>query len=98
MGVDYTHSHAAILLSQLPAESRLLKAEDADLEWSQETYFLAQIEYDLRILIWQRTKDAERGRNKPQPPTLPREQRAKRKRMENFDKSLVDRVLGGANG
>ena len=98
MGVDYSHAHAAILLSQLPADSRLLRAEDVDFEWSQETYFLAQIEYDLRILIWQKSKDGQRGRNKPQPPTLPREERSKRRRTENFDKSLVDRVLGGLNG
>lgn len=96
MGVDYSHAHAAALLAQLPEQARVFKEENADLEWDTATYFLAQIEYDLRILIWQKTKDGQRNMNKPKPPKLPRDARRERDRMANFDRALIDKVLGGA--
>lgn len=96
MGADFSPSHAAALVAQLPRESRVMRRYDADLEWDDATYFLARIEYDLRVLIWQKTKDAQRGRNKPEFPKLPRDARRERERVENFDRALIDKVLGGA--
>lgn len=94
MGADYSPAHAAALLAQLPLESRIMRAENADLEWDEATYFLAQIEYDLRVLIWQKTKDAQHGRNKPELPKLPRDIRREQERTRNFDRALIDKVLG----
>lgn len=95
MGVDYTHAHAAVLMRQLPLTSRLARIADPDSAWTDETHFLAAIEYDLRILAWQKTKDAQHGRNKPKPNKTPREIDKERKRREGFDKKLVDKYLGG---
>lgn len=95
MGAAYSYPHAAALATQLPAESRVMRELDAELEWTQQDYFLAQIEYDLRILIWQNSKDGQRNRNKPKPPKLPAEIRAESRRGENFDRDLIDKMLGG---
>ena len=98
MGRDYSFAHAAALMAQMPRTSRTAMALNPDNEWSEATYFLAQIEYDLRVLIWQNTKDGQKGRNQPKPPTFPAERAQRRKRIEGFDKALVDKVLGGADG
>lgn len=94
MGEDYSFAHAAVLMSQLPSDSRLARKLDPDSEWSQDTFFLAAIEYDLRVLAWQNTKDAQKGRGAPKPPKTPAEREAERKRADSFDKSLIDSVLG----
>lgn len=97
MGVDYSHLHAAVLMSQLPAGSRVSKHLNADNEWDDATYLLAAIEYDLRVLIWQKTKDAQHGRNKPKPNETPHDLSLKRKRAEGFDKQFIDSVLKGGD-
>lgn len=94
MGKDYTFAHAAVLLSQLPSDSRVSKATNPDNEWSEQTYLLNAIEYDLRVLIWQKTKDGQHNRNQPKPHETPGEIAKKRDRAKNFDKDLVDMVLG----
>lgn len=94
MGVAYSHSHAASLVSQLPVGSRLSRVADPDAAWSDETHLLALIEYDLRVLIWQNSKDAQHGRNRPKPIKTPSERAADERRADGFDKALVDRVLG----
>lgn len=65
-----------------------------DFEWSDQTYLLNAIEYELRILIWQQTKDGQHNRNKPKPHETPGEVAKKRERAAAFDKLLVDNVLG----
>lgn len=98
MGTDYSYSHAAVLVTQLPSNSRVSIAIDPDSAWEAQTWFLSYIEYDLRVLAWQNTKDAQKGRNKPKPNKTPKEIMAQRKRVLNFDKSLVDSVLGIGRG
>lgn len=94
MGTKFTHAHAAVLMLQLPSTSRLSKKINYDNEWDDSTYLLAAIEYDLRILIWQNTKDAQRNRNKPKPNTTPHDLAEKRKRAEGFDRGFIDSILG----
>lgn len=99
MGIDYSHAHAAILLEQLPTQSRIAAHIDPNSAWTDETHFLSLIEYDLRVLIWQKTKDAQKNRNQPKPNKTPADFAKALKRASNFDKSLVDKLLkGGENG
>lgn len=97
MGMDYSYAHAAVLMSQLPATSRISKRLNADNEWDDATYLLAAIEYELRILIWQKTKDGQHNRNKPKPNVTPHEIAKKRKRAEGFDKQFIDSILKGGD-
>lgn len=94
MGVDFSYAHAAVLMKMLPSESRVARAINPENEWDDATYFLAAIEYDLRVLAWQNTKDAQKGRNHPKPPKTPHDLAEKRKRAESFDRDYIDKILG----
>lgn len=95
MGDEYSEAHAASLLSQLPAKSRVFRAERPELEWGDEEALLASIEYSLRVLCWRQTKDGERGRRPPKPIPFPGADSAGAK-ITRTDTAFVDRVLGGA--
>ena len=58
----------AELLTWLPAGSALWRAFGGDLAISEEAHQLRVIEYRLRVLAWQQTKDGRNGTNKPKPP------------------------------
>lgn len=94
MGEQFSHAHAAALMMQLPSGSRVAKALDPANEWDEAAYLLSAIEYDLRVLIWQNTKDAQRNRNKPKPNDTPREIARKRERAKGFDRKYIDKILG----
>lgn len=55
---------AATLAAGLREDSRI-KLKLADMEVSPDTLLLATIADRLGILVWQKTKDAEKGRNRP---------------------------------
>lgn len=97
MGADFTCSHAAVLMLQLPTSSRVARKLNYGNEWDDATYMLAAIEYDLRVLIWQKTKDAQHNRNKPKPNETPHDIARKRERAEGFDKSFIDSILKGGD-
>ena len=88
-------AHAASLMAQLPPDSRLPHIYNPDASWSQDTYFLASIEYSLRVLVWAKTKDGQRGTNKPKPYPLPSEKAKKKSQIENSNKDYVKEILGG---
>lgn len=94
MGSAFSHSHAASLAVQLPPTSRTAKKLNPENEWDDSTYLLSAIEYDLRVLIWQNTKDAQKNRNRPKPNETPSDFEKRRKRSEGFDKGFIDGVLG----
>lgn len=94
MGAGFSHAHAASLVKMLPRGSRVGRALNPDSEWDDATYILAQIEYDLRVLAWQNTKDGQKGRNRPKPNETPHDIAAKRERAKGFDKEYIDKVLG----
>lgn len=52
----------------LPAGSALWRAYGGDMAISEEAHQLRLIEYRLRILAWQQTKDGRKGSNRPKPP------------------------------
>lgn len=53
--------HYAVLARQLPPSSRICGGVGT------ETALLNAIEYNTRVLCWQKTKDAQHGRKKPKP-------------------------------
>lgn len=63
---------AADLAVMLPRGSRTFTAIDPEYAWEQSHYLLANIANSLAILVWAKTKDAERGRNKPKMITPPK--------------------------
>lgn len=63
----------ALLWSALPRESRCARRLAPSGEWGQAEYLLWQVEYDLRVLAWQNTRDGKRGRNRPRPLQTPGE-------------------------
>ena len=65
MGRDYTTLHAADLLAQLPEGARVWRAYDERAAWTAERTLLAAIVNDLNWLVWSKTKDGQRNRNRP---------------------------------
>lgn len=94
MGRDYSYAHAAVLLSQLPRESRVARYIEPDAAWSEDTVLLASIDYWVRWIAWTKTKDAKHDRNHPEPVKTPSERKAARERGAHVDLDLVRAVLG----
>lgn len=57
------------MATNLPRESATWRALHGQerVEWDLSAQLLAEAVNALRILIWQQTKDGERGRNRPDP-------------------------------
>lgn len=92
---DYTPEHAAALLAQLPPKSRTFRSERPELEWGSVEALLSSIEYSLRVLRWQNTKDGQKGHNPPKPVPVPGGGTAASK-IRRTNLAFVDKVLGGA--
>lgn len=55
-----------------PVESALVRAREPERSrWGVAEYLLAVIADSLRWLVWAKTKDAKRGRNRPKPVPRP---------------------------
>lgn len=65
MGRDYTTLHAAALVSQLPEGSRVARAYDPDAIWTTDRVLAACVANAINWIVWSKTKDGQRGRNKP---------------------------------
>lgn len=63
--------HAAGLASMLPANSRTFRAIEPSLAWGEQERLLASVVYLLEVMVWQKTKDGHKNRNKPKPPQPP---------------------------
>ena len=69
MGRDFSTTHAADLLVELPGESRIKRTYGGDGTWDFDR-LLASLTVDaLNLIVWQRTKDGQKGRNRPKPIT-----------------------------
>ncbi len=77
-------AYAATLATQLPAASRLARAQNAGNEWTTAEYFLRLIDYELRILLWGMSDPKKRG-DKPSPIMSPAELTEKRELIENAE-------------
>lgn len=87
-----------ILWQQLPADSRTARLAEPDLAWGDAERLLHMMEYHLRVLVWQRSKDGGKGRNRPKPLKTPME-RAKNRRAADSalaHRAEIDRALGMA--
>lgn len=98
MGNAYSVAHAAILAAQLPEGARSLGVIDPVLSWTTDRYLLASIEYSLRALLWTKTKDAEKGRNKPKMVPTPSQRERLRKKVEGTDIERLRTALGIQEG
>lgn len=67
MGEAYSTLHAAELLVELPGESRVKRIYSDDGPWTFDRTLMALAVNALNVLVWQRTKDGSKGRNRPEP-------------------------------
>jgi hypothetical protein len=91
-GID--PARAVELVEMLPAGSRYGAAVNPESEWSDAEYLAASMEYSLRVLAWQQTKDGAKGRNQPKRVKLPGEESTEDK-VEGTDIDGIDAALGG---
>ena len=79
---------------------RLARRQSPELRWSEGEYMLASAVHALEVLVWQRTKDGRRGRNKPRPPRTPAERAEAQRRRDNAlaAREGIDRILGILEG
>lgn len=83
----HSPNHLSILAAQLPKDSRCIKAV-TDFEWSEEMHMLANIEHELRTLIWIQCSGGKKQRP-PVPKRIESPSEAKRVKRNleatNFD-------------
>lgn len=92
-GPDDLARHA-LLWGQLPRGSRCARLADPDAPWGVSEQLLRSVEYHARLLWWAKTKDAEKGRNAPEPVPLPSERAAEAARDSRAHMDYVARMLG----
>lgn len=88
----------AALCAQLPRESRLMRALSPALEWSDEAYKLAELDYHVRHLIWMLSEDGAKGVNRPSLPVTPATVSSDTAQLEATDFALIDSVLPYSRG
>lgn len=81
---DSERAWVALLAAQLPRGSRVASAMDERAEWSDETYLLRAIEYEMRLLLWGMSDPKRRG-EKPQPIMSLAEQREKERLVKHAE-------------
>lgn len=84
----------ADLAAQLPRDSRALRALNPELEWTDHDYMLWSIEYSLRVLRWQNTKDGQKGHNHPRPLPTPRDYARVGAKADATDMAAIAEALG----
>lgn len=60
-------SRKARLLFQLPPKCRVFRKINPTLAWGWKEVLLNKANYYLELLVWSKTEDATKGRNKPEP-------------------------------
>ena len=93
---------AALLWSQLPAESRTAKLQAPALEWETGDYLLWQIEFHLRELMWSLAYDKKHPQPKPRPLVTPAQMAEAHRKGDAAlaSREEIDKKLGleGMNG
>ena len=87
----------ALLHSQLPPSSRIMRKHAPALEWSNTDYLLWQIEFNIRSLQWSLIdKKGRQGQKAPKPLTTPQEHahNLERKRNAENNKAEINKLLG----
>ncbi|MGO1319932.1 MAG: DUF5361 domain-containing protein [Galactobacter sp.] len=82
----FTWTDLRAIVKHLPATSAYWRAREPEASrWGVSEYLLAIIADATRWLVWAKTKDARRGRNRPQPIPRPGDaERAKRGKQGHF--------------
>lgn len=75
-------SYAAVLLGQLPPDARCVVEENPDASWSIEAWFLRQIEFDIRALMY--GLSGKKG-TRPEPIEMPSETLRKQRVLESAE-------------
>lgn len=75
-------SRVAALIRRLPHGSHLLKAIDKRSEWDITTHIAADIANSLRLLVWFKTKDGQKNRNRPPMIEAPKQEKDKTTKIE----------------
>ena len=71
IGLSIDYIRASHLVAELPAESRVISALAGTDGWTTTDYLLADVIDGIKFLIWLRTEDGVKGRNRPQPYARP---------------------------
>lgn len=82
---------AAELAEHLPPDSALMRAVSPSLEWGEEGYLLALIEYELRSLMWSMSDPKRRG-SRPQPVETPADAERRARLAQPVSRAEMDRV------
>ena len=96
MGIDYSRRHAAVLMEQLPADSRTVRAQSPSAEWGTADYLLWRIEHTLRVIAWQSTEDGAKGRRPPKPLPTPADRARVERKLQATDIDFINQKLGFA--
>ncbi len=93
-------SRWSLLWYALPRESRTARRQTPELRWSEGEYMLAMAVHALEVIAWQRTKDGQRGRNKPHPLKTPAERAEAQQHRDNAlaAREDIDGILGMHEG
>lgn len=64
-------TEVADMVAHLPPESAVMRAASEHPDRTAEVDLLRLVEHGVRVLAWQKTRDASRGSNYPKPIRLP---------------------------
>lgn len=79
--VDHNWRDLVVFIGHLPADSAVARQEDIEGSmWGLGEHLQADIADSLRLLVWQKTRDGQRGRNQPKPLPRPGVEDASRKK------------------
>lgn len=93
MGEAYSTIHAADLLAQLPEEARVWRAYDPSAVWTGDRALAAAMVNDLNWLVWSRTRDGKRGRNRPAPVGPFKDDRSSKRAARVMTREELDEIL-----
>lgn len=93
-GKTISLKRAAALAAQLPHKSRCAMQVNPDLSWDDQTRFISNMEYLLRIENYSHSKDAKHGINKPQPNPSPSKRADINRRIDAANPEEVAEALG----
>lgn len=85
---DVGASEAADMAVFLPRDSATWLAMEPQAAHTTEAELLRSVEYSLRLLVWAKTKDGAKNRNRPEPELFRWESKAEP--MYEFDVMTVD--------
>lgn len=93
MGEAYSTLHAADLLAHLPEGARVWRAYDPSAAWTADRSLAAAMINDLNWLVWSRTKDGRRNRNRPATVGPFKDDRSSKRAARVMTREELDEIL-----